>query len=1044
MTRTLRSVHQRPRRRPRTGARPCVELLEVRALPAAPSWTSGLSALAEQENHSILQSNNQPFPGGNDNLVNAQALTWRTSTGRTPGPWALVQGYLGDGVSGAADVDFYSFTLANAATVTVTTFDTPGSSATTVLSLYNSDPNSLAINGNGTANDPYDRTGHLLLAQAVGSSADGGASITRKLAAGTYYVAVSGAGNQYFQPFVPQSGDAGSRGNYGLAITETNLPSTVGPTVIASNPAQNAVLASSPLVLRIDLNSGLDPNSITTQNIQLINTSLPSSDPNYSPALAVNFSPDTNELQLTPQAPLQKGHYQLILKGTGSAPLLDPTDNFALGQTTRGALGTDFILNFRVQASAASTDTAATAVNLGDVTNGRLVQHAGVIGDDPFYSFFDPNNPGVVPNNFAGAEVDMYHFHISGAGNYVLQAEVFAGRIGSPLDSGLSLFRQDASGHLVPIPIAANDNTANGITATDGVNYFDVPLYNDSALTAGLTAGDYILAVSSGANTPDPLLNRTPGQVIQDPFGLNDNGQIFDPNVSHSGQSGTNNFMNFTTGPYLLQFKVSPNPGAPHVVSVSPAPGSVLNGAPTTLVVKFDQAVDVQQLAYQAYLQTHQQGMSPIFVRGADGHDYYPRLLSYDTSTDTATLQMLDSLPNGVNTLHISGPLGLTNLGGTPLVGNDPSGDYVVRFTVTHSSGGSGGANTWIDVEPNNSLGTAQNLGTLFPASQLQAGITITRDFSGNPGVVVSDTGDYYQFTVTQARQYSFTLFGSGLPAGVAPVVTNLSGVVESGTPSFLGGAVTTATLSPGTYVVSVSGWTPAQAPGVKYQLRISFGQWPENPTPLTVGAAPALSIRLVNSQPPPILPPLPPTPTNNAGLELAGLGSLLARGPVGGITGGNGELGVSAPGVTVAAQTSPFSLVHELVQLAILSQLDVGGIDDLDVGSPAGTPGIDTNAGPLWAPWPNTLDSLFRTSDWLDVPTEPSLRLAPQPAEEFQDFDVHDSDQDAAAVVDDSFADPSFLNDGAWVSAVAALALFQGELAQRRRAARKPERVTR
>jgi hypothetical protein len=1035
----LRSVLPRPRRRPCARVRPHVELLEVRALPAAPAWTTGLSFVAEQESHT---SQSNPQPGGNDHLVNAQGLTWQTPTGQTPGPWTLVHGYLGDGVSGSADVDFYSFTLTNAATVTLTTFDTPGSSATTVLSLYNSDPDALGFDGNGNPNDPFDPIGHRLLAQAVGSPADGGATITYNLAGGvTYYVAVSGAGNQYFHPFIPGSGLAGSIGAYGLAITETDLAATAGPTVIASNPAQFASLTSSPLVIRVDFNSAIDPGLLNSQSVQLIDLSLPPGDPNYSPALAMHFSPNANELQLLPIAPLQNGFYQLILKGTGSSALMDPTDTYFLGQVSNISSGADYTLNFLVDA-AGSTDTPVTAVDLGDVTNGRLVQQAGVIGTDPSYSnFTDPSNYTSYSNNYAGAQVNMYHFRVSGSGNYVLLAEVFAGRIGSSLDSGLSLFREDTPGHVVEVPIAANDNTQSGVQATDGGNYFGTPLYNDSALTAGLTAGDYILAVSSGPNTPDLVLGRSTGEPLS---GFNDlpgqpSGAIYDPNISHSGSAGIGNEMAFTTGPYVLNFQLRPNPGAPHVVAVTPVANSVQNG-PTfvNLTVQFDQAVDVQQLAYQAYQQTHQQGMTAIYVRGADGQDYYPRLVSYDQTTYTATLQMLDSLPNGVNTLHISGPLGLTNLGGTPLVGNDPSGDYVVPFTIINSSAsGSGGGLAFADLEPNNSLRTAQDLGTLFPANQLQAGVTITRDFSNNPGAAPHDTGDYFKFTVTQARQYNFTLIGSGLPPGTVPVITDQFGVAQPSTFNLLGGgAVVTANLDPGTYLVSVSGWTAVQAPVVKYQLRISFGQAPDNPTPLTVGAAPLLSIRLVNSAPtPPILPPLPNSNglVNNSSSELAAIGSLLARGAVGGVTGGNGEQGITTPGVTVASQTSPYSLVQELVQLAILAQLD-GGAATLDFSTGNGTAWTDTYFGPL--PGQDMLDTFFHAPDSMDEPTRPSFRFTPQPLEEFQDFDQPDPAQDDSAVVDNSFADPSFLDEGALVSAAAAVALFQGDLTKRKRAA--------
>src|SRR5262249_27250224 len=136
--------------------------------------------------------------------------------------------------------------------------------------------------------------------------------------------------------------------------------------------------------------------------------------------------------------------------------------------------------------------------------------------------------------------------------------------------------------------------------------------------------------------------------------------------------------------------------------------------------------------------------------------------------------------------------------------------------------------------------------------------------------------------------------------AGTAPVVTDLSNtVVFSGPPSFVGGgAVTTATLDPGTYLVYVGGWPPAQGPGVKYRLRISIGQSPDNPPALTLGPAPAVSIRAPHPPPPvspPLLPPLPSGPgispaSITSGGDLPALASLLpgsvsTRGAVGGIT---------------------------------------------------------------------------------------------------------------------------------------------------------------
>ena len=139
--------------------------------------------------------------------------------------------------------------------------------------------------------------------------------------------------------------------------------------------------------------------------------------------------------------------------------------------------------------------------------------------------------------------MDLYHFQISGPGRYAMLAEVFAGRIGSPLDPGISLYELDPStGQLVFL--AGNNNTLNPTQGTDG----SVPLFTDSALTAGLTAGDYYLAVADGSNTPSPLEGQMPGSP-----------GIFDPNQPGSAQNG------WSTGPYLLNLLVQPAPDPPRV-----------------------------------------------------------------------------------------------------------------------------------------------------------------------------------------------------------------------------------------------------------------------------------------------------------------------------------------------------------------------------------------------------------------------------------------------------------------------------------------------
>src|SRR5262249_32763744 len=123
-----------------------------------------------------------------------------------------------------------------------------------VVSLYNSDTNDFS--------DPYDPLGHRLLAQVA--AAGGTSDLSRPLAAGTYYVAVSGAGNLDFHPFLADSGYPGRPCAYTLALTETAPPlqATDGPIVLASDSAAGAQLTGSPLVIRLSLSTPLDPNSV--------------------------------------------------------------------------------------------------------------------------------------------------------------------------------------------------------------------------------------------------------------------------------------------------------------------------------------------------------------------------------------------------------------------------------------------------------------------------------------------------------------------------------------------------------------------------------------------------------------------------------------------------------------------------------------------------------------------------------------------------------------------------------------------------------------
>ena len=507
------TTRRRTVRRSRASYRPFLEQLETRDLPSA-SGAVLLSSVPEIE--------------PNDTLNLAQQLGALNNSAATP-----VSGQIGNGPAGAADVDWFTFSVAAPTHVhlSATADDSAGLDA--VIGLYNTDP--------GNTFDPeFLLSGHRLLDQVVGSG--GTATLDRDLAAGTYYVAVSGKGNQYFYPLLADSGLNGETGGYLLQATGTTLVApplllaTDLDSVTVHDASGNPVLTSSPLVLHYDTSAPLDPLS----DVHLFD--------NFGDDLPISFNIDTvsDELQIMPIQALAadpNNPYQVVVFNSDDSQI-QFTQSFVVAGT-EGTVGTT------------PDDFVGGAHNLGDVTNGQIVQATGAIGIDPWY---DPINAAGDPNQGNPAnQVDLYRFHVGGTGNYALAAEVFAGRIGSPLSADLTLFRLDANGQ--PIAVAGNNGTGNDSTAQldVGAQRAQVPLLTDPALFASLTPGDYLLAVSTKQNYSNPVLGLQPGQNGSDPTQL-----VFDPTVSHSGTLGGG-----LLGNYVLNLRVQPAAAAPHVVAVT-------------------------------------------------------------------------------------------------------------------------------------------------------------------------------------------------------------------------------------------------------------------------------------------------------------------------------------------------------------------------------------------------------------------------------------------------------------------------------------------
>jgi hypothetical protein len=762
---------------------------------------------------------------------------------------------------GAGTVDWYSFTLSAASDVQLTVFDAvDGNHLNGVLSLYNSEAFDPFYPLSFSA-PPFNPQQHRLLAQTET------ASLTRSLAAGTYYLAVSGQGNRYFNPFIPGSGYAGDTGDYRLLVAVNPLPlgTNDGPRVLAVDPqiagaqAGVSVLHGSPLAIHVDFSSPIDPSTVSlVQPWSSPGDPPPSVQLTYSPTgdfgdendrpvffTGYYYSRDATELQLQPAAPLRAGYYQLTLAGAPGdlfhPVLTDATNMLNLGQNQDHPTGQDFTTTFQIDGAEgaigreeSADDTPAGARLLPKLAQNALVQIVGVVGDDSAYDpalpFRDPADGAPYLTN-PSSDVDLYRFQITGTASYDFAVEVFAGRVGSTLDAAVSLFRFDENNAGGPLQlIASNDNSSNTAVTTDGRAR---PLFTDPVLDVGLGAGDYYLAISASGNMPDLSGN-----------GLGANG-VFDPNISHSGAGGG------STGAYVLNMLLQRAAPAPHVSATSIAPGAVLTSAPTRLTVAFDGHVNLTALANRAFNATTESTVSGVFLLGPDGQRFFPRLESFSEATGQAEFLLLDRLPNGANELHLSGARGLTGFGGVPLVGNDASGDYVVAFTVDDPTAPNDPLIRAHDVSAHDSS-EVRDLGILFPR-ELQAGVAVTGTLAA-PAADGAPDSNTYTIQLLQSQKYHFLLTGPAEGADAPQMtITDALGAVVTPLAENIPNAFF-ASLLPGVCTIQIRGLADGAGAG-PYRLLITLLNDPENPPPLSIGATPVLQIRPVANP-----PPLPPT----------------------------------------------------------------------------------------------------------------------------------------------------------------------------------------
>ncbi len=499
-----------------------------------------------------------------------------------------------------------------------------------------------------------------------------------------------------------------------------------------------------------------------------------------------------------------------------------------------------------------------------------------------------------------------------------------------------------------------------------------LPLLTDPVLDVGLTAGTYYLAVSSSGNMPD--LNANPP-------GAND---IFTPNVTESGANGS------STGPYVLNVLVQPAAPAPHVVAASIRAGATLTTAPTRFTVTFDSAVNLTALANQADSGsvTTEPTISSVFILEPNGQQVFPGLLSYDAATHQATFLMLDRLPNGVNQLHLSGPDGLPGLGGNPLVGNDPSGDYVVSFTVADPLAPADPLNR-TQAPLNEATGTGQDLGVLFPA-EVQNGVTVAGTLAA------SASSDSYTMQLLEPQEYQFSLDGppsvpggplTPLSADLQIAITDATGAAVVPLPNGNAGTLLV-NLAPGFYTIQISRPAGDAASSVPYVMLVTMLYTHDNPPPLSVGSTPFLQIRAISDPSAPVSPSSPvvsvPSSTNPfGGNALAALTSStdLAGGITNTTTGS--ALASAAPLQVQGLGNAPVALASNvpIADVTLVSFAATASSNPTNQVSTGDATALMDFLAAFWNDW--------RTDEWLPRSAAPATSLQPNPQPGLERTDV-------------------------------------------------------
>ncbi len=490
----------------------------------AGNFLNGNSSSGNDEDYlfNVVSVNAENEP--NDTLLTATPVVFNAS-----GQASFTGATLGNGLFATLDVDLYRIDIPRGGQLTAEVVAkrlNSGSTLDSVLRLFNAQGNQIASNDQFYGQDSF-----IDLFVTTG---------------GTYYIGVSGFGNDRYNNRVAGSGTTQSRGAYTLKIgaalvgddrvTQDSAlltPLRVPPTGTQGSITNTLEITDSRSILdvnvKLDIAHDFDGDLVVTLTspagtvVPLINRRGGAGknftntfmDDEAATAIAVGAAPFTGGFR--PDSPLSIFDGQSAL-GTWTLTI---TDAAALNSGQLNSWGLDITLSNNIFGPYESNDTLVTAKSLSEIdpNSGGTARREAFIGDGGFGLF------------------DRDAFKVSLASgatlNILATATTPAGSLPSvepALNTAIRIF--DAAGHEITnsAPAASKDARVDGLVIRDGGIYYIFVTeganvaYNPFVVTSGVSAattGTYTLSVvvTSGVSDRPLALDGSPLKVGFNPGG---------------------------------------------------------------------------------------------------------------------------------------------------------------------------------------------------------------------------------------------------------------------------------------------------------------------------------------------------------------------------------------------------------------------------------------------------------------------------------------------------------------------------------------------